>query len=750
MDHRDALDWLLNEILPKDPVLSLTDYDEILNHVHDMVWAGHTNGAEYDEVLLKVQRAAPEYLPGVNNFLNVLSVLLEQFGNGSGLIEPLERLKERLQGGGLNVLEDVLEEVNREQQKRTKQQQSSSAKMSRDNTTTSTTATMDPLQDPFSTPLLHDIPYIIQGLHTKSYQWTVEGIEMDKNMPIQLVSLVSEALEPALLYRQIREYLDTPTSGLTAQALKGVVEQELRNYLGVVSVLESEIRNKGDVTLRRCVLLLKEATLALRVLFGLLRDCSGLAGGQILSVVYKLTFDGEETVSKFASRILILISSSWNGILRQWLSHGVLNDPYGDFFVTFRTPESDAEYQELIRQGKGGDRSGLFNFDKTNIPEYIPEKVARQIFATGKSLYFVRVDCGLSDWVERRKIELSAEEITDLRVCGSLKKLVDSIYQEVVSYLNTVLRDKFHLDDHLQGIKSYLLIGQGDFFQTLLDNISATLARPSNTLFRHDLTSALEASIRESNARFDKEWVLRNLDARILELGHGALGWDVFTLEYHLQPPLEGILMGSMEKKSYLRIFNFLWRIKRVSHALNNGWRRMRIQSFANAQNSLSTIWPPLRLAMAQMIHFINELQYYIIFEVIETSWTKLQEKLVAQVTVDELQNLHQQFLQDIMSKGLLHTDNLVADLHSLLKHAIKMSGLVDGVFEIQYQILAGVEADNFTERLATLAEQIALVQRGFEQGVVSLLRVLRTVRDEDVQFLTTRLDFNGYYHSSV
>lgn len=737
MDHIDALDWLLNEILPKG--LSQDDYDEILNHVHNMVWAGHTNGGEYDEVLLKVQKAAPEYLPGVNNFLNVVSVLLEQFGNGQGLIEPLEQLKNRLQGGGLHVLEDVLEEVNKESREQRKQQ---SAKMSRE-------TTLDPLQDPFSQPLLQDIPYIIQGLHTKSYQWTNEGIEMDKNMPIQLVGLVSEALEPALLYRQIRELLDQPTSGLTAQALKGVVEQELRNYLGVVSVLESEIRNKGDVTLRRCVLLLKEATLALRVLFGLLRDCNGLLGGQILSVVYKLTFDGEETVSKFASRILILISSSWNGILRQWLSHGVLNDPYGDFFVTFRTPESDAEYQDLIRQGKGGDRSGLFTFDKSNIPEYIPEHVARQIFATGKSLYFVRVDCGLSDWVERRKIELSAEEITDLRVCGSLKKLVDSIYQEVVQYLNTVLREKFHLDDHLQGIKSYLLIGQGDFFQTLLDNISPTLARPSNTLFRHDLTSALEASIRESNARFDKEWVLRNLDARILELGHGALGWDVFTLEYHLQPPLEGILMGSMEKKSYLRIFNFLWRIKRVSHALNNGWRRMRIQSFANSENSLSTIWPPLRLAMAQMIHFINELQYYIIFEVIETSWTKLQDKLVAQVTVDELQNLHQQFLQDIMSKGLLHTDNLVADLHSLLKHAIKMSGLVDGVFEIQYQILTGAAGD-FEDRLGTLSEQIAIVQKGFEQGVVSLLRVLRTVRDEDVQFLTTRLDFNGYYHSSV
>lgn len=748
MDHKDSLDWFLNEILPKG--VPIDDYDAILNHVDHIVWDGHGNGSDYDEILLRVQQLSPESLPYTNNFLNLLLGLMDRYGNGAGLLEPLQALKERMSGGDLRVLGEVLEEARMGSQSQTRH--SSEKRRSPER--------LDPLEDPYSAALLQDIPYIIQGLHTKNFEWDGDSILMDKNMPLQLVSLVSEALEPALLYRQIRGMLGGDTKGLVAQALKGVVEQELRNYLGVVSVLETEIRNKGNVTIRRCALLLKEATLALRVLAALLEECAGKKGGQILSIIYRLTFDGEDTVAKFASRILILISASWNNILKSWLSHGVLQDPYGDFFVNFTTPYADEKYQELIRIGKGADRSSLFSFDKQNIPAYISEAVAAKIYEAGHSLYFVRVDCQLSSWVEKRRVELTAEEICDLNFCGSLKTKVQLIYDEVVQYLNNVLREKFHLDDHLRGIKSYLLIGQGDFFQTLLDNIAPALARPSNTLFRHDLTSALEASIRESNARFDKEWVLRNLDARILELGHGALGWDVFTLEYHLQPPLDGLLMATAEKKSYLRIFNFLWRIKRVSHALNNGWRRMRIETFARTQSVLSNIWYKCRLAMGQMIHFINELQYYIIFEVIESSWTRLQEKLAKQVTVDQLQKYHQQFLSDIMSKGLLHTDNLVADLHSLLKFAIQMSSIIDGVFEIQYRRLTGgkqlehemddEEGGAYHERLDTLSEQIDLVQRGFEDGLVSLLRVLQSVNDEDVQFLTTRLDFNGYYHTNV
>ena len=103
---------------------------------------------------------------------------------------------------------------------------------------------------------------------------------------------------------------------------------------------------------------------------------------------------------------------------------------------------------------------------------------------------------------------------------------------------------------------------------------SSSLSRPANTLYRHNLTATLETAIRSSNAQNDSPDVLRRLDARMLEYSHGEIGWDVFTLEYKVDAPIDTVLNStSMEK--YLKIFKHLWQIKRIEVVLNRGWMRM-------------------------------------------------------------------------------------------------------------------------------------------------------------------------------
>lgn len=100
------------------------------------------------------------------------------------------------------------------------------------------------------------------------------------------------------------------------------------------------------------------------------------------------------------------------------------------------------------------------------------------------------------------------------------------------------------------------------------------MTKPANTLYRHNLTATLETAIRSSNAERDPSDVLRRLDARILEYSHGEIGWDVFTLEYKVDAPIDTVLdPGSMEK--YLKLFRYLWQMKRIEGALNKGWMRM-------------------------------------------------------------------------------------------------------------------------------------------------------------------------------
>lgn len=108
-----------------------------------------------------------------------------------------------------------------------------------------------------------------------------------------------------------------------------------------------------------------------------------------------------------------------------------------------------------------------------------------------------------------------------------------------------------------------------------LNDVSSrpSLSRPANTLYRHSLTATLETAIRGSTSSTDDEEVLGRLDARMLEYEHGELGWDVFTLEYKVDAPVD-IILDRRSMALYSKLFSHLWRIKRVEYALAEGWKR--------------------------------------------------------------------------------------------------------------------------------------------------------------------------------
>jgi gamma-tubulin complex component 3 len=249
-----------------------------------------------------------------------------------------------------------------------------------------------------------------------------------------------------------------------------------------------------------------------------------------------------------------------------------------------------------------------------------------------------------------------------------------------------LMANKFKLFDHLQALKKYLLLGAGDFIAVLMESLSANLDRPANTQYRHTLTAQLEHAVRNSNAQFDSQEVLRRLDSRMLELSHGEIGWDVFTLEYKIDAPVD-VIVTPFGSKQYLKVFNFLWRVKRVEFALGSTWRRC----MTGARGVLGTVsdkvgadWKKVRCGIAEMIHFINQLQYYILFEVIESSWNELQEALhKPESTLDDMIQAHAKYLNSITRKGLLgsQSTDFTGQLHELLKTMLAYKDAVDGLY---------------------------------------------------------------------
>lgn len=141
----------------------------------------------------------------------------------------------------------------------------------------------------------------------------------------------------------------------------------------------------------------------------------------------------------------------------------------------------------------------------------------------------------------------AAELLSDLE--GAFQEKIDVAYFDTSKYLLDVLNRNYLLLEHLQAMRRYLLLGQGDFIRHLMDLLKSAgpssspssifssrrlpltdvvcfslcrpeLVRPATTLYQHNLTGILETAVRATNAQFDNAEILKRLDVRLLEVTH--------------------------------------------------------------------------------------------------------------------------------------------------------------------------------------------------------------------------------------
>lgn len=522
--------------------------------------------------------------------------------------------------------------------------------------------------DPSEPVLLRDLPYTLQGLSSTTLPFGKDySLKLPSTLPPPLIGILHTLGEPSLLYRNLEDFVKTPAEGLLGQSLRAAISNELRSYLTLVATLEGQIRRalstldesaprsgigKAGVTLKRCVVWTREATMGLRLMSLIAEESKSKKGGQLISLIHSFSSShGDPVVGAFAERLLMPVTRPFYGILRQWVYDGELSDPYLEFFVQ----EQSAEAMPKGKSGSTNVWEDKYVLAVDMIPSIITTEFSEKIFLIGKSLNFIRHSCGDSHWVE----SYSKESSKELRYgdTATLEAWIDEAYKTTMRRLLHLMTNKFHLFDHLQALKSYILLGQGDFIALLMESLAANLDRPAGAQYRHTLTAQLEHAIRGSNAQYDSQEVLRRLDARMLQLSHGDIGWDCFTLEYKIDAPVD-VVVSDWGNRQYLKVFNFLWRIKRVEFALSSTWRKVTTGSRGVLQThytAVSQTWKTTRGFLAEMVHFVGQLQYYILFEVIESSWTELQEKLSKEnATLDDVITAHSNYLNSITHKGLL------------------------------------------------------------------------------------------------
>ncbi|KAG0233932.1 Gamma-tubulin complex component 3 [Actinomortierella wolfii] len=612
---------------------------------------------------------------------------------------------------------------------------------------------------------------------------TLRNGEVDESMLLRDLMFIFQGIDGKL----VRFEPDSGTCIIDPNSFCAALQHELTEYFRLIAVLESHISKepsatkhsasstRSGLTLKRLIVWTQDFLQRLRLMSVLVDCCQGLQGGALVSMIHDYTQHGDPIIQQFINHMLEKVSTPFYVMLQRWIYEGELEDPRTEFFIACNP---DVEEQDLWQK--------KYCIREDMLPAFIGDSLAKKILSIGKSLNFLRHSCDDADWLAQNHGVGKTLKYGDI---AELESSIDAAYMGTSQRLLHLLLTKFKLMEHLTAIKRYLLLGQGDLIQHLMESLGPSLNQSANVLFRHNLTGTLESALRSSNAQYDDPDVVRRLDVRLLEISPGDNGWDVFSLDYHVDSPINTILTPTAMHQ-YLRMFNFLWRLKRVEYALSSAWRQQT--TGARALRPIQQLVPELhqcRIVCSEMIHFVYQLQYYILFEVLECSWDELVKCIESKTTdLDSLIEAHTKYLRDVTSKGLLSAASphdhlqkqslMMPRLLQVLNTILEYKGAQDRLYNFA---LAEIERRERLQKTADRRTQMGqwgltdedqeldrIPDEQFEELVPFLLRSVNEFamkfkreladllwnlaidgQESDLRFLSFRLNFNEFYISS-
>ncbi|KAH3668771.1 hypothetical protein OGAPHI_002526 [Ogataea philodendri] len=399
-----------------------------------------------------------------------------------------------------------------------------------------------------------------------------DKIKIPTNISLGTSGLLHQIFEPALIYKHLKTL--NPKLLANSQikvAFSSFLQQELFNYTSQVNQILSPA-NLEHLTLRYVRLQLSDWIVKLRMLYNLSSQIQTLPVNGFLSYLHELKSLGDPVLQELATSVYRVCVWPYFEILKGWILDGNLNREdtiKENFFIT----QSDTGHK----------------LHTERVPVFV--RSAQSIYQIGKSLLYLKNHCDEMKWCvgfasKYQQLYAQNGDFLDMAP-NKLDKLLQQQYDEIINHLCYVLYDKFGLVKEIGYLHQLLLMNKGDFINSLIVKGLPVLNESSSSLSSHHLMKILQESIENSSIRHLPDDVLRRLDARILEMGHGNIGWDVFTLDFQIKYPLDSILDGETHNtREYLRMFNFLLRLQKVNYLLNVEW----LQSNSIRRGSLNDI----------------------------------------------------------------------------------------------------------------------------------------------------------------
>ncbi|KAH9658445.1 gamma-tubulin complex component 2 [Citrus sinensis] len=337
-------------------------------------------------------------------------------------------------------------------------------------------------------------------------------------------------------------------NGLVNHAFAASLRALLLDYEAMVAQLEHQFR-LGRLSIQGLWFYCQPMLGSMQAVSAVIHKASAnnFTGSAVLNLLQSQAkaMAGDNTVRSLLEKMTQCASNAYLGILERWVYEGVIDDPYGEFFI--------AEDKSLLKESLTQDYDAKYWRQRYSLKDGIPSflaNIAGKILTTGKYLNVMR-ECGHSA--------------------------------------------QYDLMGKLRSIKRYLLLDQGDFLVHFMDIAREELMKQLDEITVEKLQSLLDIALRSTAAAADpchedltcsveRSSLLKRMatlkfveiktssDGVDLEQPVSITGLETFSLSYKVQWPLS-IVISRKALTKYQMVFRLLFHCKHVERQLCGAWQ---------------------------------------------------------------------------------------------------------------------------------------------------------------------------------
>uniref|UniRef100_F7AV85 Gamma-tubulin complex component n=2 Tax=Equus TaxID=9789 RepID=F7AV85_HORSE len=621
---------------------------------------------------------------------------------------------------------------------------------------------------------------------------------VDPNLDLSIRELVNRILPVAASYSTVTRFIEEKSSfeyGQVNHALAAAMRTLVKEYLILVTQLE-QLQRQGLLSLQKLWFYIQPAMRTVDILASLATsvDKGECLGGSTLSLLHDRSFNytGDSQAQELCLYLTKAASVPYFEILEKWIYRGIINDPYSEFMVEeheLRKEKIQEDYNDKYWDQR-------YTVVQRQIPSFL-QKMAGKILSTGKYLNVVR-ECG-----HDVTCPVAKEIIYTLKERAYVEQ-IEKAFNYASKVLLGFLMEEKELVAHLRSIKRYFLMDQGDFFVHFMDLTEEELKKPVDDITPTRLEALLELALRMSTANTDpfkddlkidlmphdlitqllrvlaietkQEKAMVHADPTELSLS----GLEAFSFDYVVKWPLS-LIINRKALTRYQMLFRHMFYCKHVERQLCNVW----VSNKTAKQGSLhSAKWFAGAFTLRQrMLNFVQNIQYYMMFEVMEPTWHILEKNLKSASNIDDVLGHHTSFLDNCLKDCMLTNPELLKVFSKLMSVCVMFTNCMQrftqsmkldselGRLTLEHGTMLGppTEAERAEERTRKelarkyLAEHVDAPQlassfeatinkfdKNFSAYLLDLLARLSIYSTSDCEqgmaSVISRLDFNGFY----